>query len=85
MYQYRHLFITDDSQLQIANLPPLHIPLLHKKPLRSKPYRLAPEMEVELKQHIEELRKAGIVSECFSVVFADILGEETCTQDSTQF
>ncbi len=38
LYEYRHLFISDDSQLTRSRLPEASIPLLNEKPVKLKPY-----------------------------------------------
>ena len=66
IFQYRHLFITDDSQLQRANLPEIHIPLTDNIPVRTKPYRLPPVLEAELNKQLCKLREAGILEDSTS-------------------
>jgi hypothetical protein len=44
----KHLFITDDVDIPLSNLPPVNIPLLDDKPVRIKPHRIPPLMDTEL-------------------------------------
>jgi hypothetical protein len=61
LYEYKHLFITDDADIPLSNLPPVKKPLLDDKPVRIKPYRLPPLMDAELNRQVSKLRQSGIL------------------------
>jgi hypothetical protein len=61
LYDYKHLFIIDDADIPLSNLPPVKIPLLDDKPVRIKPYRLPPLMDAELNRQVSKLCQAGIL------------------------
>jgi hypothetical protein len=61
LYEYKHLFITDDADIPLANLPPVTIPLLHDRPVRIKPYKLPPLMDAELNRQLSKLCHSGIL------------------------
>jgi hypothetical protein len=60
LYEYKHLFITDDADIPLSNLPPVKIPLLDDRPVRIKPYRLPPLMDAELNRQLSKLCHSGI-------------------------
>jgi hypothetical protein len=61
LYEYKHLFITDDADIPLSNLPPVKIPLLDDKPVRIKPYRLPPLMDAELNRQVSKLCQSGVM------------------------
>jgi hypothetical protein len=61
LYDYKHLFITDDADIPLSNLPPVKIPLLDDTPVRIKPYRLPPLMDAELNRQVSKLCQSGIL------------------------
>jgi hypothetical protein len=61
LYEYKHLFITDDVDMPLSNLPPVKIPLLGNKSVRIKPYRLPPLVDAELNRQVSKLCKAGVM------------------------
>jgi hypothetical protein len=54
LYDYKRLFITDDADIPLSNLPPLKIPLLDDKPVRIKPHRLPPLLDAELNRQVSK-------------------------------
>ena len=73
LFQYRHLYITDDSQLERANLPKIPIPLSDSIPVRTKPYRLPPVLEAVLNKQLSKLRVAGILEHSTSPYYSSVL------------
>jgi hypothetical protein len=61
LYDYKHLFITDDADIPLSNLPPVKIPLLDDTLVRIKPYRLPPLMDAELNRQVSKLCQSGIL------------------------
>jgi hypothetical protein len=61
LYEYKHLFITDDADIPLSNLPPVKIPLLDDRPVRIKPYRLPPLMDAELNRQLSKLCHSHIL------------------------
>jgi hypothetical protein len=61
LYEYKHLFITDDADIPLSNLPPVKIPLLDDRPVRIKPYRLPPSMDTELNRQLSKLCHSHIL------------------------
>jgi hypothetical protein len=61
LYEYKHLFITDDADIPLSNLPPVKIPLLDDRPVRIKPYRLPPSMDAELNRQLSKLCHSHIL------------------------
>jgi hypothetical protein len=67
LYEYRHLFITDESNIPASTLPPVRIPMLDNKPVRRPPYKLDPELDAQLHAELSKWRKAGILEPTTSV------------------
>ena len=63
LYEFKHLFITDDSQLEEANLPPIDIHLKDDKVVRQRPYRLPEHLDNELNSQLSKMRDAGILED----------------------
>jgi hypothetical protein len=61
LYEYRHLFITDENDIPPSNLPPVKIPILDNRPVRRPPYKLGPELDAQLHVELSKWRKAGIL------------------------
>jgi hypothetical protein len=61
LYEYKHLFITDDADIPLANLAPVKIPLLDDRPVQIKPYRLPPLMDAELNRQLSKLCHSGVL------------------------
>jgi hypothetical protein len=61
LYEYKHLFITDDADIPLSSLPPVKIPLLDDRPVRIKPYRLPPLMDAELNRQLSKLCQSNIL------------------------
>jgi hypothetical protein len=61
LYEYKHLFITDDADIPLSSLPPVKIPLLDDRPVRIKPYRLPPLMDAELNRQLSKLCQSHIL------------------------
>jgi hypothetical protein len=61
LYEYRQLFITDESNIPASTLPPVRIPMLDNKPVRRPPYKLDPELDEQLHVELSKWRKAGIL------------------------
>jgi hypothetical protein len=61
LYEYKHLFITDDADIPLSNSPPVKIPLLDDRPVRIKPYRLPPLIDAELNRQLSKLCHSGIL------------------------
>jgi hypothetical protein len=61
LYQYKHLFITDDADIPLANLAPVKIPLLDDRPVRIKPYKLPPLLDAELNRQLSKLCQSNIL------------------------
>jgi hypothetical protein len=61
LFEYKHLFITDDTDTPLLNSPPVKIPLLDDKPVIIKPYRLPPLMDAELNRQVSKLCQAGVM------------------------
>jgi hypothetical protein len=67
LYEYRHLFITDENNIPASTLPPVRIPMLDHKPVRRPPYKLDPELDAQLHLELSKWRKAGILEPTTSV------------------
>jgi hypothetical protein len=61
LYEYRQLFITDESNIPASTLPPVRIPMLDNKPVRRSPYKLNLELDAQLHIELLKWRKAGIL------------------------
>jgi hypothetical protein len=61
LYEYKHLFITDDADIPLSNLSPVKIPLLDDRLVRIKPYRLPPLMDAELNRQLSKLCHSGVL------------------------
>jgi hypothetical protein len=72
LYEYKHLFITDDADIPLSNLPSVKVPLLDDKPVRIKPYRLPPLMDAELNRQVSKLCQAGVMEPTTSLYSSPI-------------
>jgi hypothetical protein len=61
LYEYKHLFITDDADIPLSTLPAVRIPLLDHRPVRIKPYKLPPLLDAELNRQLSKLCHSGIL------------------------
>jgi hypothetical protein len=82
LYEYKHLFITDDADIPLSNLPPVKIPLLDDKPVRIKPYRLPPLMDAELNRQVSKLCQAGVMEPTTSPYSSPIFWSENLARQA---
>jgi hypothetical protein len=62
LYEYKHLFITDDEKTYHCHPhPPPKIPLLDDRRVPIKPYRLPPLMDAELNRQLSTLCHSGVL------------------------
>ena len=69
LYQYSDIFATKLSDLTGSNIIQCHIET-KGQPFRIRPYRLSPPMRKELDQQLDEMMKAGIITESDNSPFA---------------
>ena len=72
LYEYRHLFITDENSIPAANLPHVKIPMLDNKPVRRPPYKLDPELDAQLHVELSKWRKAGVLQPTTSAYYSPV-------------
>ncbi len=66
LYDYRHLFITHETDLPESKLPLVTIPLKDNIPVRQQQFRLPPTMAKELQNRLDQLEQAGILEQSTS-------------------
>ncbi len=73
LYESKTLFISDDSELGEANLPPIHIYLSDEKPVRARPHKLPPHMDAELNSQLLKMKRDGILEDSCSPFSSPVL------------